>query len=123
MFLIGSIVPSLLVDRLGRRRPMMWGSFGLGLSMMLISILLSFKGSSVEKSTASASVAFFFTVSLSKTTHNNRGRQLLMFVSFSTCLYSEARSIAFHGSMFQKSYPFMQGQKEQLLVSHLTGFG
>lgn len=37
---------------------MMWGSFGLGVSMMLISILLSFKsqGGSVAKSTASASV-------------------------------------------------------------------
>lgn len=37
---------------------MMWGSFGLGVSMMLISILLSFKseGGSLAKSTASASV-------------------------------------------------------------------
>jgi hypothetical protein len=37
---------------------MMWGSFGLGVSMMLIAILLSFKnqGGSVAKSTASASV-------------------------------------------------------------------
>lgn len=61
---------------------MMWGSFGLFISMMMISILLSFKGmqittashflsvkglsnwqylgTSVEKPTASASVAFFF---------------------------------------------------------------
>jgi hypothetical protein len=63
---------------------MMWGSFGLSISMMMISILLSFKGmpfihiktegerqaksdcmcffigTSVEKPTASASVAFFF---------------------------------------------------------------
>ena len=62
MFLVGSLVPSLFIDRLGRRRPMMWGCLGLGLSMMMISILLSFKGTSVEKSTATASVAFFFTV-------------------------------------------------------------
>ena len=36
----------------------MWGSFGLGVSLMLISILLSFKnqGGYVAKSTASASV-------------------------------------------------------------------
>ncbi|KAK2759728.1 hypothetical protein FQN53_008013 [Emmonsiellopsis sp. PD_33] len=61
MFLLGSFVPSFLVDRIGRRSPMMWGSLGLGISMMMISILLSFKGSSVEKPTASASVAFFFT--------------------------------------------------------------
>jgi MFS family permease len=62
MFLIGSFVPSLLVDRIGRRMPMMVGSAGLGISMMMISILLSFKGTDVEKPTASASVAFFFTV-------------------------------------------------------------
>lgn len=65
MFLLGSFVPTFLVDRLGRRNPMMWGSFGLGLSMMLISILLSFRGTSVEKATATASVTFFFTVSAS----------------------------------------------------------
>ncbi|KAK2744646.1 hypothetical protein FQN55_006564 [Onygenales sp. PD_40] len=64
MFLLGSFVPSFLVDRIGRRSPMMWGSLGLGVSMMMISILLSFKGSSVEKPTASASVAFFFTYML-----------------------------------------------------------
>lgn len=63
MFLLGSFVPSLLVDRIGRRKPMMWGSFGLGFSMMMIAILLSFKGTSVERPTASASVTFFFTVS------------------------------------------------------------
>ncbi|KAJ9396948.1 hypothetical protein DTO282F9_6202 [Paecilomyces variotii] len=64
MFVIGSFVPSLLVDRIGRRQPMMWGSLGLGISMMLISVLLSFKGSSVEKETSTASVAFFFTYML-----------------------------------------------------------
>lgn len=62
MFLLGSFVPSLLVDRIGRRRPMMLGSLGLGVSMMLISILLSFKGTSIEKQASMASVAFFFTV-------------------------------------------------------------
>ena len=64
MFIIGSFVPAFLVDRIGRRQPMMWGSLGLGISMMLISILLSFQGSSVQKSTSSASVAFFFTYML-----------------------------------------------------------
>lgn len=62
MFLLGSFVPFLLVDRIGRRRPMMLGSLGLGVSMMLISILLSFKGTSIEKQASTASVAFFFTV-------------------------------------------------------------
>ncbi|KAL5434728.1 hypothetical protein PMIN06_011303 [Paraphaeosphaeria minitans] len=58
MFFIGSLFPTFFLDRIGRRKPMMWGSFGLGVSMMLISILLSFKnqGGSVAKSTASASV-------------------------------------------------------------------
>ena len=41
---------------------MMWGSAGCGISMMMIASLLSFKGSSVEKETASAAIAFFFTV-------------------------------------------------------------
>ena len=60
MFVIGSFVPALLVDRIGRRLPMMVGSAGLGISMLMISVLLSFKGSSVEQSTSTASVAFFF---------------------------------------------------------------
>ncbi|KAJ4349572.1 uncharacterized protein N0V89_008188 [Didymosphaeria variabile] len=66
MFFIGSLFPTFFLDRIGRRKPMMWGSFGLGVSMMLISILLSFKnqGGSVAKSTAAASVTFFFTYML-----------------------------------------------------------
>ncbi|KAB2579457.1 Sugar transporter STL1 [Lasiodiplodia theobromae] len=60
MFPLGSIIPALGADKLGRRRPMMWGSFGLGICMMMISILLSFKNSSIGEPTASASVAFFF---------------------------------------------------------------
>lgn len=60
MFPLGSIIPALGADKLGRRRPMMWGSLGLGICMMMISILLSFKGSSIGEPTASASVAFFF---------------------------------------------------------------
>lgn len=48
------------------RQPMMWGSFGLAISMMLIAVLLSFtteRGYSeqLNKATSSASVAFFFT--------------------------------------------------------------
>ncbi|OOQ81535.1 hexose carrier protein [Penicillium brasilianum] len=60
MFVIGSFYPTFFSDKYGRRQPMMWGSFGLFISMMMISILLSFKGTSIEKPTASASVAFFF---------------------------------------------------------------
>lgn len=72
MFFFGSLIPTFFLDRLGRRKPMMWGSLGLGISMMMISILLSFSGSGscsgnitpLAKATASASVAFFFTYML-----------------------------------------------------------
>ncbi|KAJ4396991.1 hypothetical protein N0V93_001215 [Gnomoniopsis smithogilvyi] len=62
MFPIGSLWPTFLLDKYGRRKPMMWGSFGLGICMMMISILLSFQnqGGQLAKSTSAASVAFFF---------------------------------------------------------------
>ncbi|KAL4893233.1 putative MFS sugar transporter [Aspergillus ambiguus] len=60
MFVIGSFFPTFFVDRVGRRQPMMWGSFGLGICMMMVSILLSFRGKSNEHETSSASIAFFF---------------------------------------------------------------
>ncbi|KAM0326523.1 hypothetical protein ACHAQA_006392 [Verticillium albo-atrum] len=65
MFMFGSILPSLALDRMGRRKTMMWGCGGLGLSMLCISALLSQAGTTGEKSErertfASASVAFFF---------------------------------------------------------------
>lgn len=62
MFPIGSLWPTFLLDKYGRRKPMMWGSFALGICMMMISILLSFqdRGGQLAKSTSSASVAFFF---------------------------------------------------------------
>jgi MFS family permease len=65
MFFFGSLYPTFTLDKTGRRKPMMWGSLGCGLSMMMISILLSFQpnGGDIAKKTASASVAFFFTVS------------------------------------------------------------
>lgn len=69
MFFFGSLIPTFFLDRLGRRNPMMWGSFGLAISMMLIAVLLSFTqargySASLEHNTSSASVAFFFTVCL-----------------------------------------------------------
>ena len=54
------LVPALFLDKLGRRRPMMWGSLGLAISMMMIAILLSIPG----KGPASGSIAFFFTYML-----------------------------------------------------------
>lgn len=64
MFFIGSLFPTFYLDRFGRRKPMMWGCFGLGFSMMMIAVLLSFqdRGGAIAKATSSASVAFFFTV-------------------------------------------------------------
>lgn len=65
MFFIGSLYPTFTLDKTGRCKPMMWGSFALGLSMMMIAILLSFqdRGGALAKATSSGSVAFFFTVS------------------------------------------------------------
>ncbi|KKK13841.1 hypothetical protein ARAM_003560, partial [Aspergillus rambellii] len=60
MFVLGSFFPTFFVDRVGRRAPMIWGSLTLGISMMMVSILLSFKGTANEHQTSSASVAFFF---------------------------------------------------------------
>lgn len=66
MFFFGSLVPTFLLDKMGRRRPMMWGSAGLAFSMMMISVLLSFRFKRAEyseatgKACAEASIAFFF---------------------------------------------------------------
>lgn len=60
MFPLGSLIPAFFLDQLGRRRPMMVLSFILACCMAGVAALLSFKGTSVEKSTASASIVFFF---------------------------------------------------------------
>lgn len=64
MFFIGSLFPTFFLDKYGRRNPMIWGSLGLGIAMMMISILLSFQEShpdtQLATATAAASVAFFF---------------------------------------------------------------
>ena len=60
VFMLGSLLPTFALDRMGRRKTMIVGTFGLGFSMMMIAILLSFKD---NQKTASASVAFFFLVS------------------------------------------------------------
>lgn len=72
MFFLGALLPAFFADRIGRRKPMMWGCAGCGISMMMIAILLSFKGSSVEQQTASAAIAFFFTVSSSGVTYRQQ---------------------------------------------------
>ncbi|KAF6819423.1 hexose carrier protein [Colletotrichum musicola] len=56
VFTFGSILPTLALDRMGRRKTMMWGSAGPGFCMLMISVLLSRSGQAY----ATASVAFFF---------------------------------------------------------------
>lgn len=60
MFMFGSILPSLALDRMGRRKTMMTGCFGLGICMLLVSALLSQADKPNGQAYASASVAFFF---------------------------------------------------------------
>ncbi|KAJ0162902.1 Sugar transporter STL1 [Colletotrichum tanaceti] len=64
MFMFGSVLPALALDRMGRRKTMMWGSAGLGVCMLMISILLSRVGLVNGQACASASVAFFFLYNL-----------------------------------------------------------
>lgn len=60
MFMIGSILPSLMLDRMGRRKTMIFGCTGLSICMLLISVLLSRNGHQNGETCASAAVAFFF---------------------------------------------------------------
>jgi MFS family permease len=62
-FAVGSLVPALGADRLGRKKPMLFGTLGMALSMMIIAILLSYAGTSMERPLANTSIAFFVTVS------------------------------------------------------------
>ncbi|KAJ5580823.1 general substrate transporter [Penicillium hetheringtonii] len=60
MFMLGSLLPAFMLDRMGRRRTMMIGSFGLGVCMMMVAALLSQVDKPNGTSYASASVSFFF---------------------------------------------------------------
>lgn len=60
MFMFGSILPSFALDRMGRRKTMMAGCFGLGVCMLLVAALLSQADTPEGQAYASASVAFFF---------------------------------------------------------------
>ncbi|KAL1404875.1 hypothetical protein Q8F55_008486 [Vanrija albida] len=57
VFTVGCLIPTLFLDQMGRRKPMLVGSAGCGVSMLLIAVLLSFG----KKVTSTASIAFFFT--------------------------------------------------------------
>lgn len=63
-FVVGSLVPALGSDKWGRKKPMMFGAFGMGLSMMMVAILLSFNGTAKAHTTSQASIAFFLTFML-----------------------------------------------------------
>lgn len=60
MFMFGSILPSFALDRMGRRKTMMAGCFGMGVCMLLVAALLSQADGPHGQAYASASVAFFF---------------------------------------------------------------
>lgn len=65
MFPLGSSIPSIALDRMGRRATMIWGSAGLSVSMLMVSALLSQGDGTVRgEAFASGSVAFFFTYML-----------------------------------------------------------
>lgn len=56
MFVIGTILPALRLDQIGRRKTLMTGCAGLSICMMLIAALLSQKA---NKSASIGAVAFF----------------------------------------------------------------
>ena len=65
MFPIGSLLPTLALDKMGRRSTMMWGSAGLSFSMMMVAALLSQADETPRgRAFAAGSVAFFFTYML-----------------------------------------------------------
>ncbi|RKK65671.1 hypothetical protein BFJ69_g16081 [Fusarium oxysporum] len=60
MFMFGSILPSFALDRMGRRKTMLWGCSGLSICMLMVAALLSRVGYPNGHACASAAVAFFF---------------------------------------------------------------
>lgn len=63
MFVVGSILPTFALDRMGRRKTMMTGLGGLAFCMLMVAALLSqADGGATARGTAfaSASVTFFF---------------------------------------------------------------
>lgn len=60
MFMLGSLLPAFKLDSMGRRKTMMFGSFGLGVCMMMVAALLSQIHQPNGTAYASASVSFFF---------------------------------------------------------------
>ena len=102
MFFLGSLVPTFTLDKMGRRRPMMWGSFGLAISMMLIAVLLSFHGrgypTHIAKPASSASVAFFYTYMLVRWSNSARHMSSARQVALSSTLTVDFRMALRHVS-------------------------
>ncbi|KUL85773.1 hypothetical protein ZTR_08487 [Talaromyces verruculosus] len=63
-FTVGSLIPAFKLDTWGRKKPMMGGAFGAAISMMIVAILLSFRGTPHEKTLANVLIAFFVTFML-----------------------------------------------------------
>lgn len=62
--LLGTIVLTLCVDKIGRRRPLMFSALATGICMMVITILLRYRDLPVHGHAISmASIAFFAIVS------------------------------------------------------------
>ncbi|KAJ4243823.1 hypothetical protein NW762_014700 [Fusarium torreyae] len=58
-FAFGSLVPALYLDRIGRRKPMIVGSIGMGICLAVIAALLSFEGTDKQAVTGKTCIAFF----------------------------------------------------------------
>ena len=68
-FVVGSVFPAWGLDKIGRRKLMMFGSSGMALSMMMVAILLSFHGTEKQLPTSQASIAFLITVEFLPPSH------------------------------------------------------
>lgn len=85
--------------------------------MMMISILLSFKGSAHEKPTASASVAFFFSVSSRSSVRTKT------LIKHSICSFLARLLTAYRGSTCRRYYHYMLEQRGLRSVSPAIGSG
>lgn len=120
MFFFGSLLPTFFLDKWGRRKPSMIGSALCGISMMLIAALLSPQeaGGAMAQRASSASVAFFFTVSLH--VFLPWGVPLTL---CSSCSVSVSRATASHGCMSLRFCRFTSEPRVPPSPSAPTGSG
>jgi MFS family permease len=55
-YALAALIPSFGLDKIGRKPLLVIGGFGMGIAMMLIGILLSFKGTPQEAATSKAAI-------------------------------------------------------------------